>query len=158
MEIRVGNGFDVHAFTSGKNIILCGVKIPYKFALSGHSDADVGFHALTDSIFGALAEGDIGCWFPPSDTKWKNANSEIFLKKALDLMTNKKYHISNLDLTFICETPRLSEYSELMKKNISRICNLQINTIGVKATTTEKLGFLGRNEGIACMASVLLYK
>ncbi len=156
MSIRVGNGFDVHKLGNGNELILCGIRIPHTKTLIGHSDADVAMHAVTDSILGALAEGDIGTHFPPTDLKWKHANSEIFLKKAVFLMKQKYYSIGNLDITIICETPKISTFSLAMKTNIARLCGAEINQISVKGTTTERLGFTGRNEGIASLATVLI--
>ena len=156
MEIRIGNGFDVHVLKKGKEITLCGIKVANDYHLVGHSDADVALHALTDAIFGALAEGDIGHWFPPSDKKWRAANSEIFLEKAIEVMRKRQFYLSNIDLTLICEKPKIKEHAFKMRKNLSRLCELTLDRVSLKATTTEKLGFTGRNEGIACMANVLL--
>ena len=158
MKVRVGNGFDVHKLQNGKNITLCGVKIPNKKELVGHSDADVALHALTDSIFGALSEGDIGIHFPPTDSKWKGANSEIFLKKALSLMVERQYSIQNIDITLVCEAPRIKDHALLMKTNIARICCIEITQVSIKGTTSEQLGFTGREEGIAALAAVLIAK
>ena len=157
-EIRVGNGFDVHKLAVGKKIKLCGINIKNNKKLIGHSDADVGFHSLTDAILGALGEGDIGIWFPPSQSKWKNANSEIFLKKSLQLLKKKSFLISNIDLTFICEKPKISEFRNSMIKIISKICKIDSNKVNIKATTSEKLGYTGREEGIAVFTTVLIYK
>ena len=156
MSLRIGNGFDVHSLVEGSSIILCGITIPHNKTLVGHSDADVAMHALTDSIFGALCEGDIGQHFPPSSVKWKDADSSIFLKKAIAVMRKRKYEICNIDLTIICETPKISEYSILMRTSIATHCNIDFNDISIKGTTSEKLGFTGRDEGIATFASVLL--
>ena len=154
--MRVGNGYDVHKLKTGTEIILCGVKIPHNKTLVGHSDADVAMHALTDSIFGALCEGDIGIHFPPTDSTWENANSEIFLNKALLLMSEHKFEILNLDITIVCESPKIKDYALDMRKNIARICQVNLNQVSIKGTTSEKLGFIGRNEGIATFATVLL--
>ena len=156
MKIRVGNGFDVHKLKDGKNILLCGIKIPNQKELVGHSDADVALHALTDSILGALSEGDIGIHFPPTDKQWKGANSEIFLKKALNLMVKRRYSILNLDVTIVCEAPRIKDHASLMKSNVARLCKIKLNQVSIKGTTSEKLGFTGRGEGIAALASVLI--
>ena len=153
---RVGTGFDVHKFTNGNKLILCGVAIPFNKSLKGHSDADVALHALTDAILGALSLGDIGRWFPDSDPLWKNAKSEIFLKKALELMTDSKYSIGNIDMTIICQQPRISEVHETLIRNVSEICNINSKVINIKGTTTETLGFTGREEGIASLCTVLL--
>lgn len=156
MRIRVGNGFDVHKLQDGKGVTLCGIKIPYDKELMGHSDADVAMHALTDAIFGALAEGDIGVHFPPTDEKWKGANSEIFLRKAILIMKKHRYSIGNLDITIICEKPKIAEHARAMRTNIASLCSVELEQVSVKATTSERLGFTGREEGIATIATVLL--
>ncbi len=157
-EIKIGNGFDVHKLSSGKKIKLCGVEINHNKKLIGHSDADVGLHSLTDALFGALGKGDIGIWFPPSKKKWKNADSEIFLIKALKLMRKEKFLLSNIDLTFICEEPKIHYYRDKMIKYLSKVCYILPKNINIKATTSEKLGFTGRKEGIAVITTVLIYK
>ena len=156
MDIRLGNGFDVHAFEAGKFVILGGIKIPHTFKLCGHSDADVVLHAITDAIFGALAEGDIGTHFPPDDDKWKDASSDIFLKYAQKLAKGRNFIIGNVDCTVICEEPKIKPHAELIKKNIQNILNLNKDRVSIKATTSEKLGFTGREEGIAALATVTL--
>jgi len=156
MDIRLGNGFDVHAFEAGKFVILGGIKIPHTFKLCGHSDADVVLHAITDAIFGALAEGDIGTHFPPDDDKWKDASSDIFLKYAQKLAKGRNFIIGNVDCTVICEKPKIKPHAELIKKNIQNILNLNKDRVSIKATTSEKLGFTGREEGIAALATVTL--
>ena len=156
VDLRTGSGFDVHAFCPGAFVTLCGVKIPFGFGLLGHSDADVAMHAITDAIFGALAEGDIGTWFPPTDDKWKNAESKIFLTKAVELCADKSFDISHIDCTIICELPKISVFALEMRKSISAICRIDISRVSIKATTTERLGFIGRGEGIAAMASATL--
>ena len=156
MDIRLGNGFDVHAFEAGKFVILGGIKIPHTFKLCGHSDADVVLHAITDAIFGALAEGDIGTHFPPDDDKWKDASSDIFLKYAQKLAKGKNFKIGNVDCTVICEKPKIKPHAELIKTNIQNILNLNMDRVSIKATTSEKLGFTGREEGIAALATVTL--
>ena len=156
MDIRLGNGFDVHAFEAGKFVILGGIKIPHTFKLCGHSDADVVLHAITDAIFGALAEGDIGTHFPPDDDKWKDASSDIFLKYAQKLAKGKNFKIGNVDCTVICEKPKIKPHAELIKTNIQNILNLSKDRVSIKATTSEKLGFTGREEGIAALATVTL--
>lgn len=158
MQIRVGNGFDVHKLGKGFEVILCGVKIPHTKALIGHSDADVAMHALTDAIFGALSKGDIGVHFPPTNEKWQGANSELFLRKALEIMKRDNFAISNLDITIICETPKIKNYASKMRSNIARICKIEINQVSIKGTTSEKLGFTGRKEGIASIATVLIFQ
>ena len=156
MRVRLGNGYDVHRLRDGKKVVLGGVGIPHDKELIGHSDADVAMHALTDAIFGALAEGDIGVHFPPTEEKWRGAKSEIFLIKAISRMKKLKYSIANVDITIICERPKISLYALDMRKNIAKLCNVQINQVSVKGTTSERLGFTGREEGIAAMATALL--
>ncbi len=155
-DVRVGNGFDVHAFTEGDHVILCGVRIPHEKGLKGHSDADVAMHALTDALFGALAAGDIGAHFPPSDPQWKGAPSDIFLRHAMEMVKERKGRISHCDITIICERPRLRPYIEEMRTILASILNLDIARISVKATTTERLGFTGREEGIAALATATI--
>ena len=157
-EIRIGNGYDVHKLKDGTEIILCGIKIKHNKQLVGHSDADVGLHSLTDAIFGALGKGDLGRWFPPSDLKWKDANSKIFLEKSLSLMKQKNFFITNMDLTFICEEPKIKTYYKKMTAQLSILCDIPEDRINIKATTSEGLGFTGRGEGIAVFTSVLLHK
>ena len=155
---RVGTGFDVHAFKPGNKIHLCGIEIPFNKGLAGHSDADVALHALTDAILGALALGDIGLHFPDSDEKWKGADSVIFLSWSLEQAKQMNLKLSNIDLSIICEKPKISSYREQLLLNLSRICSLGCEKINVKATTTEQLGFTGREEGIASICSVLLHE
>lgn len=156
MDIRIGNGYDVHRFGPGDHVMLCGVAVPHGRALQGHSDADVGLHALSDAIYGALAEGDIGRHFPPSDNQWKAAESHIFLRHATALAREKGYKISNVDVTLICEQPKIGPHADAMRAMLSDITGLAVERISVKATTSERLGFTGREEGIAAQASVLL--
>ncbi len=158
LDVRLGNGFDVHKFKDGNEIILCGIKIPSNYSLEGHSDADVCLHAITDSILGASSSGDIGKLFPPSDNKWKDYDSSFFLKKTIEIVNRKKFKISNIDLTIICQFPKILPYSKKMTSNVSKICDLEIDRINIKATTTENLGFLGRKEGIAALATSCLIK
>lgn len=158
MDIRLGNGFDVHAFEDGENLTLCGVVIPFEKALSGHSDADVGMHAITDAIYGALAEGDIGRHFPPSDPQWKGAASEIFLRHAVQLAKSQGFQVSNVDCTLICERPKIGPHADAMRKVLADIMDLDINRVSVKATTSERLGFTGRGEGIAALATAALIR
>jgi 2-C-methyl-D-erythritol 4-phosphate cytidylyltransferase/2-C-methyl-D-erythritol 2,4-cyclodiphosphate synthase len=158
IDVRLGNGFDVHAFTEGNKITLCGVSIPFSKKLLGHSDADVALHAITDAIYGAIAAGDIGTHFPPSDPKWKNASSDLFLKHAVQLVDNLGYQINNVDCTIICEQPKIGPLSERMRTSISQIMELDKHRISVKATTAEKLGFTGREEGIASLATATVLK
>ncbi|HSF91682.1 MAG TPA: 2-C-methyl-D-erythritol 2,4-cyclodiphosphate synthase, partial [Paracoccaceae bacterium] len=158
MDIRTGNGFDVHKFGPGEHVTLCGVQIPFSQGLVGHSDADVPMHTITDAIFGALAEGDIGQWFPPSEAEWKGAASEIFLAKAVERVAARGFTISNIDCTIICELPKIGPHAQTMRAEIARICRLDVDRVSVKATTSEKLGFTGRGEGIASMATATLVK
>ena len=152
-DVRTGNGFDVHAFTSGDHVTLCGVRIPHDAALAGHSDADVAMHALTDAILGALAAGDIGQHFPPSDPQWKGAPSRIFLEKARDLVRERGGIITHCDITIICEAPKLKPHIPAMRENIAVILGIDVARVSVKATTTEGLGFTGRREGIAALST-----
>lgn len=158
MDIRCGNGFDVHAFEPGNHVVLCGVKVTHDKALKGHSDADVAMHALTDAIYGALAEGDIGQWFPPSDPAWKGAASDIFLGHAVELATKMGFEISHLDCTILCEMPKIGPHAQAMRNSISAITGLAVERVSIKATTTEQLGFTGRGEGIAASATATLVK
>ena len=156
MEIRVGNGFDVHAFCPGDHVWLCGVKVAHSKGLLGHSDADVGMHALTDAIYGALAEGDIGQHFPPSDPQWKGAASRTFLAHAAERITARGFALANADVTLICENPKIGPHALAMRAVLALILNTGLDRISVKATTSEGLGFTGREEGIAAMATVTL--
>jgi 2-C-methyl-D-erythritol 2,4-cyclodiphosphate synthase len=158
IDVRLGNGFDVHAFTEGNEVTLCGIKIPFSKKLLGHSDADVGLHAITDAIYGAIAAGDIGTHFPPNDQTWKDVSSDIFLKHAVQLADKLGYQINNVDCTIICEKPKIGPLSDKMKSSISKIMELDKNRISVKATTSEKLGFTGREEGIAALATASVSK
>ncbi len=152
-ETRVGQGFDVHAFAPGDHVWLCGVSVPYTHALSGHSDADVGLHALADAIYGALAEGDIGAHFPPSDPQWRGAASQVFLAHARERVRARRGFLVHLDATLVCEAPKIGPYREAMRARIAEIAGVDIARVAVKATTTEGLGFTGRSEGIACLAT-----
>jgi 2-C-methyl-D-erythritol 4-phosphate cytidylyltransferase/2-C-methyl-D-erythritol 2,4-cyclodiphosphate synthase len=152
-DIRVGQGFDVHAFVEGDHVWLGGVKIPHGQALSGHSDADVALHAITDALLGAIGDGDIGAHFPPSDPKWKGADSKVFLEDAMRRVRARGGIVANIDATLICEAPKIGPYREAMRARIGEIAGLEADRVAVKATTSERLGFTGRREGIACMAS-----
>ena len=158
MDIRLGNGFDVHAFGPGDHVTLCGVDIPHDQGLVGHSDADVAMHTVTDAIYGALASGDIGQHFPPSDPQWKGAASAIFLEHAVSLARDAGFSIGNVDCTIICEFPKIGPHALSMRERMSQLMQVDITRISVKATTSEKLGFTGRGEGIACIATVTLVK
>ncbi|WP_456390173.1 bifunctional 2-C-methyl-D-erythritol 4-phosphate cytidylyltransferase/2-C-methyl-D-erythritol 2,4-cyclodiphosphate synthase [Profundibacter sp.] len=158
MDIRLGNGFDVHRFCAGDQVVLCGVKVPHSHGLDGHSDADVGMHAVTDAIYGALAMGDIGQHFPPSDMQWKGAASDIFLRHAVKLAADHGFAISNADCTLICEMPKIGPHAVAMRKQMAQIMGMDMGRVSVKATTSERLGFTGRGEGIAALATVTLVK
>jgi 2-C-methyl-D-erythritol 2,4-cyclodiphosphate synthase len=158
MDIRLGNGFDVHAFGPGDHVTLCGVKLPHSQGLVGHSDADVAMHTVTDAIYGALAMGDIGQHFPPSDPQWKGAASEIFLRHAVALAAEQGFTISNVDCTLICETPKIGPHAAKLRAEMARLMGLDPARVSVKATTSERLGFTGRGEGIACIATAALVK
>jgi 2-C-methyl-D-erythritol 4-phosphate cytidylyltransferase / 2-C-methyl-D-erythritol 2,4-cyclodiphosphate synthase len=153
-ETRIGTGFDVHAFGAGDKVILCGIEIPHTQALEGHSDADVALHAVTDAILGAISEGDIGSHFPPSDPQWRGAPSRVFLEHAASLVTSRDGSIGNIDLTIICEAPKIGPHRDAMRQSLSNILKIDSGRVSVKATTTEKLGFTGRGEGIAAQAAV----
>lgn len=157
-EIRLGNGYDVHAFCEGDHVWLCGVKVPHTRGLLGHSDADVGMHALTDAIYGALAEGDIGRHFPPSDPQWKGAASQIFLAHAVGLARSRGYDLGNCDVTLVCERPKIGPQAADMQFELARIMGVDAGRVSVKATTSERLGFTGREEGIAAIATAILVK
>jgi len=157
-EIRLGNGFDVHAFSAGDHVWLCGVKVPHGRGLLGHSDADVGMHALTDAIYGALAMGDIGRHFPPSDPRWHGAASELFLAHAVALARSRGYRLANCDVTLVCESPKIGPHAVAMQGELARIIGVGADRVSVKATTSERLGFTGREEGIAAMATALLVR
>ncbi len=148
-DIRTGQGYDVHAFEEGDHVILCGIKIPHDKGLSGHSDADVGLHTITDALLGAVAEGDIGRHFPPSDPQWKGTDSAVFLKRAVEIVAERGYAISNIDLTLICEEPKVTPHAPAMISRVAEICALDSSRVSIKATTSERLGFTGRREGIA---------
>lgn len=154
--IKVGLGYDVHTFAENRKLILGGVEIPYEKGLLGHSDADVLLHAIADALLGALALGDIGIHFPDTDEEFKGMDSMELLKKVSEMVSSKGYHIGNIDSIIICEKPKLMDYILKMCDNIATCLETSINNISVKATTTEKLGFEGRKEGIAAQAIVLL--
>ena len=158
MDVRLGNGYDVHRFGEGDHVWLCGVKIPHTRSLQGHSDADVGMHAVTDAIYGALGHGDIGQHFPPSDPQWKGAASYIFLEHAVALARSEGFEISNVDCTLVCEYPKIGPHQSVMKAKMAEIMGLDPSRISVKATTSERLGFTGRSEGIASIATAALVK
>jgi len=155
-DIRTGHGFDVHRLAPGDGVTLCGVRIAHDRTLAGHSDADVGMHALTDAILGALAEDDIGRHFPPSDPEWRGAASEIFLAHARDMASARGGRILHCDITLVCEAPRIGPHRDAMRAELARILAIPVDRVSVKATTSEKLGFTGRGEGIAAQATATL--
>ena len=154
--MRIGTGLDVHAFGPGDHVVLGGVRISHDRGLIAHSDGDVVIHALCDAIFGALARGDIGTHFPPSDARWRDADSRDFLRHAATLMRESGFTLGNVDVTVIAETPRLTPHVQAMRENLAADLGAALERISIKATTTERLGFIGRGEGIAAQASVLL--
>ncbi len=156
LNFRTGFGFDVHAFVEGRKLIIGGVEIPHDKGLEGHSDADVLLHAICDAMLGALALGDIGIHFPNTDEKWKNADSSILLKYVNELIQSEGYELGNLDCVIAMENPKISPYINKIRNRISEILNTDVKQISIKATTTEKLGFIGRSEGAASFATVLL--
>lgn len=158
LNFRTGFGFDVHAFAEGRKLIIGGIEIPYERGLEGHSDADVLLHAICDAMLGALALGDIGIHFPNTDESWKDADSKILLKHVNDLINSKGFEVGNLDCVLAMQLPKISPYSEMIRKKIAEILQIELDQISVKATTTEKLGFVGRNEGVVSFATVLLVK
>ena len=156
MNIRIGQGFDVHAFGEGDHVVLGGVRIAHARGLVAHSDGDVVLHALCDAMLGALALGDIGRHFPPSDARWKDADSRAFLRHCNELIGARGWRVGNADITVICEHPRVGPHADAMREAIAAELGIAADAVGVKATTTEKLGFTGRGEGIAAQAVVLL--
>ncbi|MBN07404.1 MAG: bifunctional 2-C-methyl-D-erythritol 4-phosphate cytidylyltransferase/2-C-methyl-D-erythritol 2,4-cyclodiphosphate synthase [Rhodospirillaceae bacterium] len=149
---RVGCGFDVHRFGIGELVTLCGIDIPFNRSLVGHSDADVGYHALTDALLGAAGKDDIGTYFPPSDARWKDISSDIFLRHAVELLESIGAKIENVDVTIICELPRIGPHRNAMREQVAKCLSIDPGRVNIKGTTTEKLGFLGREEGIAAQA------
>ena len=158
MTIRIGFGYDAHAFESGRPLVLGGVIIPFEPGLSGHSDADTVIHAIVDALLGAAALGDIGQYFPSSDERWKNQPSSVFLDYTYDLLCQQHYVINNIDATIVAERPKLAPHVMAMRSHIAEHLHLSIEQVSVKATTTDGLGFAGRKEGIACYAVALLEK
>jgi 2-C-methyl-D-erythritol 4-phosphate cytidylyltransferase/2-C-methyl-D-erythritol 2,4-cyclodiphosphate synthase len=155
-DVRTGNGFDVHAFVDGDHVMLGGVRIPHARGVTGHSDADVALHALVDAILGALADGDIGTHFPPSDPQWKGASSDRFLAFACERVRARRGIIAHLDVTVVCEAPRVSPHRDAMRARVAAIAGIAVERVGVKATTSETLGFTGRGEGIVAMATATI--
>lgn len=158
MIYRVGNGFDVHRLVEGRKCIVCGVDIPYSKGLLGHSDADVALHALCDALLGASAKRDIGYHFPDTDEQWRGADSRRLLKAVHSIIADDGWEISNVDITIIAQAPKMLPYIEQMRQNVADDLGLEPDTVSVKATTTERLGFTGRGEGIAAQATALIYR
>jgi 2-C-methyl-D-erythritol 2,4-cyclodiphosphate synthase len=156
MNIRIGQGFDVHAFGEGDHVVIGGVRIPHERGVVAHSDGDVAIHALCDAMLGALALGDIGQHFPPNDMRWKDANSRDFLRHSNDLIAQHGWAVGNADITIVCERPKIGPHAQAMRECMAADLGVGIDAVSVKATTSEKLGFTGRGEGIAAQAVVLL--
>jgi 2-C-methyl-D-erythritol 2,4-cyclodiphosphate synthase len=156
--MRIGNGFDVHALVAGRRLVLGGVDIPYARGLDGHSDADVLLHAVCDALLGALALPDIGRHFPDTDARWKDADSRVLLRHVVSLVAAERWRVGNLDVTVIAQEPKIAPHVAVMRANLASDLACGLDRVGVKATTTERLGFTGRGEGIAAMASVLLVR
>lgn len=156
MKIRIGNGFDVHRMVEGRKCIVCGVDIPSPLGLLGHSDADVALHALCDAILGAVAMGDIGQHFPDTDEQWKGADSRNLLRAVVDMIGRRGYRVGNVDITIIAQAPKMAPHIEAMRRNVAADLRVDIDDVSVKATTTERLGFTGRGEGIASIATALI--
>lgn len=154
---RIGNGFDVHRLVPDRRCIICGVDIPYEKGLLGHSDADVALHALADALLGACAMGDIGKHFPDTDRRWKDADSRMLLRRVVQMVTEAGWHVSNVDITIMAQAPKMLPHIQLMRLNVASDIGIDVDAVSVKATTTERLGFTGRGEGIAAQASALLY-
>ena len=155
-SFRIGSGYDVHKLGPGDHVTLCGVKITSERALIGHSDADVALHAVTDAVFGAIADGDIGSHFPPTDSQWRGASSDQFLAYACERMRERGFELSNIDLTIICEKPKIGPHRDAMRARLAEIAQIDVSCVSVKATTTERLGFTGRGEGIAAEAVIII--
>lgn len=157
-DIRIGQGFDVHAFAEGRKLIICGVDIPYELGLLGHSDADVAIHALCDALLGAAALGDIGKHFPDTDPRYKGIDSRRLLRHVVELIASEGYSISNADITVIAQAPKMAPHITSMRQNMADDLGIDLGRVNVKATTTENLGFTGRREGIASLASIILIR
>lgn len=156
--MRIGQGYDVHAFGDGDHVMLGGVRVPHERGVVAHSDGDVVLHALCDALLGALALGDIGLHFPPSDARWENADSRVLLRRCRELVGERGYRVGNCDLTVVCERPRIGPHADAMRGHIAQDLGVELDAVGVKATTSERLGFTGRGEGIAAMAVALLVR
>jgi 2-C-methyl-D-erythritol 2,4-cyclodiphosphate synthase len=158
IDLKTGIGFDVHAFSEGRKLILGGIEIKHDKGLAGHSDADALLHAITDALLGSISLGDIGTHFPDDDPRYKNADSTVFLKKANELLRNRGYFVNNIDSIVMLQQPKISPYVQKMKDKIAKILDIGTERISIKATTTEKLGFVGREEGISVMAVVTVVR
>ena len=158
MNIRIGNGFDVHRLVPERRLVMCGVEIPYELGLLGHSDADVALHALADALLGAAAMHDIGYHFPDTDPEYKGADSRRLLRRVVEIIGERGYSVSNVDVTIIAQRPKMLPYIEQMRQNVAADLGIDVDAVSVKATTTERLGFTGRGEGIAAQATALIYK
>ncbi|MDE6153188.1 MAG: 2-C-methyl-D-erythritol 2,4-cyclodiphosphate synthase [Muribaculaceae bacterium] len=158
MNIRIGNGFDVHRLVEGRRLVICGVEIPYELGLLGHSDADVALHALSDALLGAAAMHDIGYHFPDTDPEYAGADSRRLLRRVAEIIAEKGFKPGNVDVTIIAQRPKMLPHIEQMRRNIADDLDIDIDCVSVKATTTEKLGFTGRGEGIAAQATALIHK
>jgi 2-C-methyl-D-erythritol 2,4-cyclodiphosphate synthase len=156
VPVRIGNGYDIHKLVVGRPLILGGVQIPFEFGLEGHSDADVLAHAITDALLGAAALGDIGIWFPPNEPRWENADSMKFIKTAVQALADRNYRVVNVDTVIICERPRLAKFFPQMRARLAEVMRISEDQVSIKATTNETLGHLGRGEGIAAQAVVLI--
>ena len=156
MEFRIGQGLDIHAFSSGDHVMLGGVRIPHSKGLAAHSDGDVALHALCDALLGAVARGDIGQHFPPGDEQWRDADSTRLLAAVNRILTQDGWQVVNLDLTIACEQPKIAPHVAAMRGAVAAVLGIRVEAVSVKATTTEKLGFCGRGEGIAALAVVLI--
>jgi len=158
VKLRIGQGFDVHAFSPGDHVMLGGVRIPHRHGLAGHSDGDVALHAVCDALLGALALGDIGRHFSPDDDTWLNADSLDLLARVRAMLVQRGWQVGNVDLTIACEAPRISPHTDEMRQRIASVLAVRAEDVSVKATTTEQLGFCGRGEGIAAMAVALIQR
>lgn len=157
-DIRIGNGFDVHRFAPDRRLVICGVEIPHPLGLLGHSDADVAIHALADALLGAASLGDIGRHFPDTDMRWKGVDSRVILRGVNELLASDGFAVGNVDVTIIAQAPKMAPHIESMRINLAADLNIPIDRVSVKATTTEHLGFTGRSEGIASLATATIFK
>jgi len=157
-DFRIGNGFDVHRLVEGRPCIICGVDIPFELGLLGHSDADVALHALADALLGAAALGDIGKHFPDTDPRWKGADSRMLLRRVVEILAGEGFSPCNADITIMAQAPKMLPHIEAMRANVAADLAIDLGRVSVKATTTEKLGFTGRKEGIAAMATALVVR